>query len=437
MNRTPPKRTASRSPENGRPHKRLATSSPEEGELDDETLNGVAHAIPLSRPVTPTKASSKFPPKVAFPFKKKNGSELSLPMKPVVSLQDDPVASAAVIYERSDEDERRIREKEMQRNSWVPHTDNRRSSYAADHWEPTRSYRNDDRRVTHDYHSSSHPRKDHRDRSRGHSSPSPARSSPSSTSTRRDKHRLPQRDRTPTYTPPRREYNIDRLRDNRERDDAWNRPRGGDRYDDNYYYRESGRPHDRGDAYYRPPSPRHDFHDRRDGHDRDSYHGSRRRDIDTYHPASPGPSVRTVSTATYPPQSPSLHGPQTPPLVNGPRTPPPPSETPPPPPPVADDTAILPSNTNFSITLPPKPPAPMNVHSPTPMPLPPVPSSARRDRETALLKETRKREPVRRTREEDYQAYGRFFGGCSAQEDYDVTTKLGEGTFGCVLSLLP
>lgn len=31
------------------------------------------------------------------------------------------------------------------------------------------------------------------------------------------------------------------------------------------------------------------------------------------------------------------------------------------------------------------------------------------------------------------EAYGREFVGCGVQSDYDLTTKLGEGTFGFVL----
>ena len=43
------------------------------------------------------------------------------------------------------------------------------------------------------------------------------------------------------------------------------------------------------------------------------------------------------------------------------------------------------------------------------------------------------RPPLRRTREEEYKAYGRTFVGSSQQDDYDAMTKLGEGTFGHVL----
>lgn len=48
----------------------------------------------------------------------------------------------------------------------------------------------------------------------------------------------------------------------------------------------------------------------------------------------------------------------------------------------------------------------------------------------------RKREPVRRTQKQEVQAYGHKFIGCGLQSDYDVTTKLGEGTFGFVITFL-
>lgn len=40
------------------------------------------------------------------------------------------------------------------------------------------------------------------------------------------------------------------------------------------------------------------------------------------------------------------------------------------------------------------------------------------------------RTPVRRTREDEKVAYGRVFIGCGQRDDYDIMTKLGEGTFG-------
>jgi serine/threonine-protein kinase BUR1 len=45
------------------------------------------------------------------------------------------------------------------------------------------------------------------------------------------------------------------------------------------------------------------------------------------------------------------------------------------------------------------------------------------------------RPPFRRSREEEYKAYGRTFVGSGQHDDYDTMTKLGEGTFGCVYFL--
>lgn len=45
------------------------------------------------------------------------------------------------------------------------------------------------------------------------------------------------------------------------------------------------------------------------------------------------------------------------------------------------------------------------------------------------------RPPLRRSREEEYKAYGRTFVGSGQHDDYDTMTKLGEGTFGCVFFL--
>ena len=43
---------------------------------------------------------------------------------------------------------------------------------------------------------------------------------------------------------------------------------------------------------------------------------------------------------------------------------------------------------------------------------------------------------ARRTQKQEVQAYGHKFVGCGLQSDYDVTTKLGEGTFGFVVVFL-
>jgi serine/threonine-protein kinase BUR1 len=470
MVRTPPKRTASRSPDNGRPYKRFATSSPEEGEVNDDEDTSVPHA---SRPVSPPRPIQKFETKVKFPFKKKNGVEASasLPPKPEVKEKVTP----AVIYERSEEDERRIREKEQQRKQWSSQQDlSRRIPYSnksgsIDHWEPPRDYASRDKERSrlpgsgwqYDQHVPSRHRPSNttsdRDlypsRSRGRSSPSPSHSTPSSTSTRRGKHRLPShRDPSPVgnYTPPRRDYGVDRIRDKqRERDDAWDRDRDherrfeGDhgRRDDRHYLARDDRGYhaDHDDRYWRPGgSPRPDY-GRRDDYDyRDSYEAARKRGMDSYRPTSPGPSARTISTSAYPPRSPSPEH-----TTDGPRTPPPPSEPPPPPPPLASpkDETLPTSHASVSIPLPiRRPGAPLDLHSPAPLDLPPVNESVvKREQErkgsegeVREVREIKKRMPVRRSRKEEYEAYGRSFGGCGMQSDYNVTTKLGEGTFGSV-----
>jgi serine/threonine-protein kinase BUR1 len=477
MVRTPPKRTASHSPDNGRPYKRFATSSPEEGEVDDDEETLVPHAslhVLPPRPVSP-RPPLKFEPKVKFPFKKKNGIEQSSPPEP--EMREKTKQPVAVIYERSEEDERKIREKELQRK-WPSHSDPSRriphtsKSGTVDHWDPSLDYASKDRdrgRLPgsgwqNDQSTSSRQRRSaaapsewnfYSSRSRARSSPSPSRSTSSSTSTRRGKHRLPShRDRSPVYqySPPQRDYGVDRIRDKqRERDDAWDRDHDSDkrqhdddhrRRDDRYYPPRDDRGYnlDHDGRYWRPgvSPPRQDY-TRRDDYDyRDLYEGARRRGMDSYRPSSPGPSARTISSSAYPPRSPSL-----PHTADGPQTPPPPLEPPPPPPPpidLKDDTLPI-SHPAVSIPLPMRrPAAPMDVHSPTPLPLPPAEESAvkreqeRKDSEGHVREvfEIKKRLPVRRSRKEEYAAYGRSFEGCGMQGDYDVTTKLGEGTFGRV-----
>jgi serine/threonine-protein kinase BUR1 len=59
-----------------------------------------------------------------------------------------------------------------------------------------------------------------------------------------------------------------------------------------------------------------------------------------------------------------------------------------------------------------------------------VKDKAQNEPEAPKPRPVRKREPVRRTRKEEMEAYGHSFAGCGLQIDYEVTTKLGEGTFG-------
>lgn len=101
-----------------------------------------------------------------------------------------------------------------------------------------------------------------------------------------------------------------------------------------------------------------------------------------------------------------------------------------------------------------RPNAPRDDHSPSPLPLPPArEEDIQRAREKraavggvderggqigdggslTVTMGKKKREPVERSRKEDMEAYGRTFEGCGKQSDYNVTTKVGEGTFGYVI----
>lgn len=73
-------------------------------------------------------------------------------------------------------------------------------------------------------------------------------------------------------------------------------------------------------------------------------------------------------------------------------------------------------------------------------PPPPPPSAAEQKGAKSQLKppevpkvrSVRKREIVRRSVRLEIDAYGRSFTGCGLHADYDLITKLGEGTFGYV-----
>jgi hypothetical protein len=523
---TPSKRAASESPGDTRPAKRPATSSPEEGELDDATPPLSNSEVPKSPP------SSKPPPPkkgVAFPFKKKTEKNGVLSPAAVAEPKDKAIS---VVYERSEEDERRIREADMQRRK-APEKrrgdPSRRaglSSSTLDHWEPSMDIdRNRDRGSRrgwdadsypygrhhygardHDYyhreqshlaHSAplSHIRSD-RDRERDHgrsrSSPSPlsptnSRSPSTPTSSQRGKHRLPAH-RTPefNFSPPRRDYGVDRIRDRqRESDTAWERDRRDNaQYNDRshladedrhyssrdwlsdshaHYHRE---PIDDQDRYYRPDYDsrpvREDIHrggdrwlphldeydERRDSRRDDSH----REDDWSYHPDDKDrgrdahlPVSPTTSPRSRRPPSPSCDS-------AGPSVPPPPLSPPPPPP--SDkpkDTTLPAEHAAVTISMPVKrPAAPRGAHSPEPMQLPVAQVNgdghfSRKEEgqiegtddgmkgKASSVAQRQRREPVQRSRAEEEKAYGRTFEGCGQQSDYEVTTKLGEGTFGFVL----
>jgi serine/threonine-protein kinase BUR1 len=449
------KRQASRSPGGERAVKRIATSSPEEGELDDGSAVPPVSSLPSSLPPKPVTISKS---KVPFPFKRRdtarNGSS---------SAMVEPKESTVALYDRISEDERRIRDGGRGRKGGrgsKPH--------GPDHWEPGYSRGEGMSSRSHpsrrDY-----PSRDRRDRDRDrgrslspYSNTSRSPASPPS-SHHREKHRLPApRSPEATFSPPRRDYGVDRIRDrDRDHNGTWDRDRDWDsrryRDDDSERYYLDRPLSDATDRHYRPSNThrrgaddrewtRREEGDRRPGRRDDraqdydrNYDHSRR--FDSYRPSSPGPSTRSGAV------TPSLPPPPTPPprrkgssrpQPNKPdRTPPPPSFPPPPPPP--PDTRLLKDQTLptqhalVSIQMK-RPAAPMDIHSPPSMPLPKVQEPEKKEEpkepEPPRPRPVRRREPVKRTRKEEVEAYGRAFEGCGVQMDYEVTTKLGEGTFG-------
>lgn len=423
------KRPASRSPDGERATKRPATSSPEEGELNDPTppnSTGLQPSLP-SKPVT---AKGKVP----FPFKKKAESAVNGSQTVAPELRD-PVVP--VVYERPDELDRQLRESDAQRRRG-----NRPSVKVntSDHWEPSYGSRADSRHYSNarrDY-----PSRDYRERDRGRSPlPHPrTRSRSPSTPLYREKHRLPtHRSPVPAFSPPARHYVLDNGRhrdwDRDDRSNDFRRYRDDD--DDRYYSNKGGEP----DRYYRPPDDRDwtrrdDFRDDR-GRRQDESHNSRR---DGYAPHSPAHTARSslVSPGPLPPRPVSP-----PPAKKEPIVPRPPSTSPPPPPPpdvrLAKDQNLPQTHNHVSITMQ-RPPAPKPPRSP--LPLDSKPKAKELDLSTKAKEEkavefnkimaTRRREPIRRSRKKEMQAYGHSFLGCGLQSDYQVTTKLGEGTFGYV-----
>ncbi|KAG1741503.1 kinase-like domain-containing protein [Suillus paluster] len=469
------KRTAQDRLHNERPAKRLTTSSPEEGEVDDSSPpSPLAHPM---IPLPPKPAPSKFEVKVKFPFKKKtNGADVPGPSTQRISPMMDR-RHGPVVYERSEDDERRIREddhRSIRSRSHYEQSRKRGGARVDDHWQPSYSREGDRRppprdlprdpyRPVHDTYIPARDRYDGRvyGRERDISSlsshsPDRSRSPSSSSSSHRGKHRLPSR-RSPAvnYSPPRRDYGVDRLHDQRMRDGGWERARHDDHNrwaapleNDNY---------SRNDDRFRRPmrhSPRRDrswdSYDRehpshieggRDT-DRDSYHTESYRSAaprahdddrdDQYRPVSPGISHHPSQC----PPSPSAMSP-----VHVPHTPPPPPSSPPPAPtPERPKDDTLPPHAAISIAIPLKrPPAPRDDHSPSPLPLPSAHEElVKEKKDTAvdatprlpLVEQKRKRAPMQRTRKQELEAYGHVFLGCGQQSDYDATAKLGEGTFG-------
>ncbi|KAI5996465.1 hypothetical protein F5J12DRAFT_355105 [Pisolithus orientalis] len=430
MPSTPTKRTAEQPPDNERPSKRQFVSSPEEGEVDDPDPHS-----PQPANGSPPKSPQESKPKVKFPFKTRASNQDPPPVPPArLSTSDD--RTLAPVYDRPGDDDRRMYNEEQRtgRPSYA-HGQPRRRPHYGDHWEPSSDrrqpswdsqrdgYRHDCYRppLPHRYADRSYDR----DRDR-----SPSERSRSPSSTPRGKHRLPSHYSTPAFSPPPRNYDVDRLHDQRMRD-AWDR----DRYLDDRH-RPDNRLHYNDDRHYRP-----DYGYERGRFDRRGNDDSQPPRAADYRPVSPGggDSYRPISPRPLPPQSPP---PSLPP--SGP-PPPPPSSPPPVPPahPVKDDTLPA-AHSAVSIAMPFKrPQAPRDDHSPSPYPLPPAhEDDVRRAQEkrdaaggdlaaiSAVPPQRRRREPVHRTRKEEMAVYGRTFEGCGRQSDYETTTKLGEGTFG-------
>ncbi|KAF8636357.1 hypothetical protein AX16_011008 [Volvariella volvacea WC 439] len=175
-------------------------------------------------------------------------------------------------------------------------------------------------------------------------------------------------------------------------------------------------------------------------------------------PSAPGSaSISEPGLDQHPPEPPVPAPPRPESSMDG-KTPPPPACSPPPAPPpdprLSKSSTSIPLRPHEPLHIHPKPfqpqpqihplplsrpqppPAPKDAHSPPSMSLPVAPpqeSSSMKTStqvESSKLKVGRKREPTKRTPKEEVQAYGRTFAGCGQQSDYEVMTKLGEGTFG-------
>ena len=103
--------------------------------------------------------------------------------------------------------------------------------------------------------------------------------------------------------------------------------------------------------------------------------------------------------------------------------------------------------TVLPISLPPKPPPPVKVPFPFKKKIEHPSVGEKADVQISVSDKPREESPrkvreeprrnrnprLRRTQKQEVQAYGHKFIGCGLQSDYDVTTKLGEGTFGFVV----
>jgi serine/threonine-protein kinase BUR1 len=106
------------------------------------------------------------------------------------------------------------------------------------------------------------------------------------------------------------------------------------------------------------------------------------------------------------------------------------------------EDSLLKEHTAISFVVPSKKPqAPKPLHSP-PSFIPPeaenkdaVALDSIKEVDTVVPTHRIQKHVVKRSRKEEEEAYGRTFQGCGSITDYDITTKLGEGTFGLVSHL--
>ncbi|KAL5521803.1 BUR1 [Sanghuangporus sanghuang] len=459
MSSTTTKRPAPRDTD-GPPSKRRATSSPEEGELDDSSgTSPVRSGSFVSTP--PVDANQKF--KVPFPFKNKNSllSRIEGPSRSSTDRyeysrelgrgrddegQERNQNRSAVIYDRYDLEDRHFHQDNVAyardrraRGAGVSKRDvtgdHYKPAYAPDAWgsrhsgsrhDPSRDRDYDRRQEEREGRFASHRETDptklkisqspvrpdspatvSRDYSRSRSA------SPQDLGRSKRRHRLPTpRSTSFTLSPPHDNDLYERAGRFGDHYEPYNEPYSRDTYRD--------RVHDPRGQYHREEFDDYDRHYRPIMRGQSSFHRSRT----PFRPSTPLGDVNITSDAGLPPSPPSLR--------------------PVPSPKAEKDMFIEPGKeevlraheaVSFALR---RPGAPRNLQSPPSSgcikkstPTPPVADTVHPSRETPVVVATKpKRVPVKRTREQEKTAYQRIFIGCGNRDDYDVMTKLGEGTFG-------
>ena len=462
---TPRKRNASRSPDGNRQSKRLLTSSPEEGEVDEPNPPPPMAPTPVMAPIAlPPRLPALTTSKVPFPFKKK--TEV---------WKNGPVEREATTLNVFDRSEVRPRDDSSRNRAG--------KSAHMDHWEP--SYERGDPMHTRidpydGYGRNDHPGRDGwdaRDRDRRRTPhrdgfPSTHSRSPGSPSHYRGRHRLPAARSPGAAMSPESPRGSEKTRE-RSRERVYERDRDRRPSWDDETRKSSWRDLSADDRYYRPSSPPNYRRDEKDWtwRDRHHEHSSRSR----YENSSRWPSPRRVSPSTRSRPLSLRSSSQQPLWELAPQpeeaSPRPPSSTPPPAPPpdprlnkssAPQPSQLPPFHAEVEITVQ-RPGAPRNVRSPAALEIPPVvptekamahglenrvenykpPVSeppkgqgpARKEFKVSdhpLIQSLRSKPLVKRSQKEENQAYGHDFVGCGNHDDYETTTKLGEGTFGFV-----